>query len=293
MSKETTHLKDNWAADNYVANAAFVPKLASIIVDDFLQPSATDTVLDIGCGDGALTAKLAAEVRYVHGVDSSASLLGIAREKHGLDVALVNAREISAAKLKYPEGEQKYDKVFSNAALHWILCTNHTFGDCDGDTIRQRFFDEVYRALKPNGGVFAAEFGGLGNVSEIHAAFVSTLVRHGLTPQEARLASPWYFPHEDSVRTYLERAGFHVDRAERVYRSTLLPHGEEGMLEWLELFGFAFIEALENKNGGEGVVDRKGFFKEVLEVLRGVAFDADSGNWYAGYVRLRFRATKN
>lgn len=241
--------KDNWSSD-YIKNAAFVPKLASIVVDDFLQPKADDTILDVGCGDGKLTAEIAKIVKYVHGLDSSPNLLKIAHEKHGLDVTVQDAQTLTAAELTYPTGQSHYDKVFSNAALHWILTTNKpTQGSthAEKEQIRQNFFNEVYKTLRADGGVFAAEFGGLGNVSEIHAAFVATLIRYGLTPAEAHAASPWYYPHEDVVRGYLEHAGFTVEKIERVYRSTLLPHGDDGMLQWLDLFGFAFVEAVQKK----------------------------------------------
>lgn len=286
MTTTDTKTKDQWAANDYVNNAAFVPKLASIVVDDFLKPASTDTILDIGCGDGKLTADLAKVVKYVHGIDASANLLKIAKEQHELDVTLVDAREVDSETLKYPTGETGYDKAFSNAAMHWILCTNQASGD--GEAIRQRFFNEVYKALKPHG-VFASEFGGLGNVSEIHAAFIATLIKYGVSASDAHQASPWFFPHEDIVRTYLETAGFKVERIEREYRSTLLPHGDNGMLQWLELFGFAFIEAVQKKDPS---VTKDVFLADVLEVLRGINYDPYSNQWYAGYVRLRFRAVK-
>lgn len=283
--------KDNWSSD-YIKNAAFVPKLASIVVDDFLQPKADDTILDVGCGDGKLTAEIAKIVKYVHGLDSSPNLLKIAHEQHGLDVTVQDAQTLTAAELTYPTGQSHYDKVFSNAALHWILTTNKpTQGSthAEKEQIRQNFFNEVYKTLRADGGVFAAEFGGLGNVSEIHAAFVATLIKYGLTPAEAHAASPWYYPHEDVVRGYLEHAGFTVEKIERVYRSTLLPHGDDGMLQWLDLFGFAFVEAVQKKNPS---VTKDAILKDVLEILRGVNYDPNSNQWFAGYVRLRFRAIR-
>lgn len=287
----SAEIEDKWAAKDYVANAAFVPKLASIVVDDFLQPSADDSILDIGCGDGKLTAELANVVKYVHGIDSSPSFVQMASDQYGLDAAVLDAQKIDASSnIKYPPGEGSgYDKAFSNAALHWILCTNQSADSEEkAEHIRQNFFDQVFRCLKPDG-VFAAEFGGLGNVSEIHAAFIATLIKYGLNPKDAHKASPWFFPHEDIVRKYLTQAKFEVEKIEREYRSTLLPHGDDGMLQWLELFGFAFVEAVQKKDPS---VDKSKFLNEVLEVLRGINYDPYSKQWFAGYVRLRFRAVK-
>lgn len=273
---------DNWSG-SYVNNASFVPKLSNIIVDEYLKPESSDTVLDIGCGDGVLTAKLGSLVRFIHGTDSSANLAEIAKNSHGLSVTVADSRNLDASTLVYPPGESSYSKVFSNAAMHWILCTN---GIDDGEKVRQRFFKQVYQALS-SGGVFAAEFGGLGNVAEIQAAFIAVLIRHGMSSEDARLVSPWFFPHEDVVKSYLENAGFKVEKIERTYRSTLLPHGNDGMKEWLELFGFAFIEAAK-KYG----VDRETVLNEVLEIVRIEDYEPVSNQWYAGYVRLRFRAVK-
>lgn len=284
-SKNTT--EDKWSARDYVKNAVFVPRMTSIIVDEYLKPSSTDSILDIGCGDGALTADLAALARYVHGNDSSPNMIQIAVEDNKLDAVVLDARKIDAqSNIKYPPGETGYDKVFSNAALHWILCTNSVSGD--GEKIRQNFFDQVYKSLKSDG-VFAAEFGGLGNVSEVHAAFVAALIKHGLKPSDAHNASPWFFPHEDIVRTYLEKAGFKVEKIAREYRSTTLPHGNDGMLQWLKLFGFSFVEALHKKDPS---INEQEFLNEVLDILRGVNYDPYSQQWRAGYVRLRFRAVK-
>lgn len=283
-----TIIEDKWSAKDYVANAAFVPKFANIIVDEYLRPASTDTILDLGCGDGKLTAELAAACKYVHGSDSSASMIKIAVEQHKLDAVVQDGRTIDAStNVKFPPGETGYDKVFSNAALHWILCTNQCSGD--GEEIRQKFFNQVYKCLKPNG-VFASESGGLGNVSEIHSAFLATLVnKYGFDAKEAAKAGPWFFPHEDVVRHYLENAGFKVEKIDREYRSTLLPHNDDGMMQWLEIFGFAFVDAVQKKHPN---VDKTKFLQEVLDVLRAVNYDSYSNQWYAGYVRLRFRAVK-
>lgn len=293
--------KDNWAAQDYINNAGFVPKLASVLIDDFLVPSLSDAILDIGCGDGDLTARI--PCKSIVGVDSSASLLDVARGTHGLTVKLLDARDMRAQEVADElNGGQLFDKVVSNAALHWILNTRdrevQTPG-LDGDAVRQRFFDEVFGVLKPGtGAVFAAEMGGLGNVAEIHTAFVAALVRHGMTPAQidAAGASPWFFPHEDTVRAYLERAGFVVDKIERVYRSTHLPHGRDGLLQWIKLFGFSFVAAFEKFQKDSKVekpVSADEFLQEVHDLLTSICFDPkDPTQAYAGYVRLRWRAIK-
>jgi trans-aconitate 2-methyltransferase len=80
-----------------------------------LSPLASPRVLDLGCGDGALTAELHARLaaRETVGVDSSAAMLerAAAREGGGLRFQAGDAASWSG---------QPFDLVFSNAALHWV-----------------------------------------------------------------------------------------------------------------------------------------------------------------------------
>src|SRR5579871_5806045 len=99
-----------WDPDRYAKNARFVAELGAPVVE-LLAPRAGERILDLGCGDGALTAKLASLGCDVIGVDASAQQIGAAR-KLGLD-----ARVMSGEALDF-DGE--FDAVFSNAALHWM-----------------------------------------------------------------------------------------------------------------------------------------------------------------------------
>lgn len=47
------------ASQKYATSAAFVPLLTTKVLS-YLNPSPTDRILDIGCGDGPLSAKIAA-----------------------------------------------------------------------------------------------------------------------------------------------------------------------------------------------------------------------------------------
>lgn len=340
----TTTTQDNWANDAYMENARFVPRLANTLIDDFLVPQPTDTIFDIGCGDGELTAKIPCS--YIAGTDSSAGLVSRARKHVGpdgktLNVSVDDARDLDATEVVKNLGRQgqKFDKVVSNAALHWILYTrdreiefmkklqnqnSNESGEFDwnqtfdketekkaqeyGDSIRQHFFDTVFNTLASKGSVFAAEMGGLGNVSEICSSFIAVLAKYGFSPSQTKNLGiiPWYFPHESSIQKYLEKAGFKVEKIERVYRSTALPHGENGLKKWAETFGFTFIEAFEKiqekqqkeaeKRGEKFVkVTREEFLNEVCDNCKFSCFDPQDRNSdqsYINYVRLRWRAVK-
>jgi trans-aconitate methyltransferase len=103
-----------WNTAAYAANGRFVATLASGVVD-LLSPQPGECILDLGCGDGALTEQLAATGALVTGVDASPSMVAAARQR-GLNVELHTADAL-------PYNGQ-FDAVFSNAALHWIPADN-------------------------------------------------------------------------------------------------------------------------------------------------------------------------
>jgi trans-aconitate methyltransferase len=125
-----------WNVEHYQKFASFVPELGQPLLD-LLQPQPGEMVLDLGCGDGALTEKLVKAGCEVVAVDVSADMVRAARER-GLNAWIMDARELTFS------GE--FDAVFSNAVLHWVKEPHLAVSG-------------IARALKP-GGRFVAEFGG-------------------------------------------------------------------------------------------------------------------------------------
>ena len=268
--------KDHWTHQAYSASASFVPQLASKLVA-WLNPKASDVILDLGCGDGALTAKLKDSCTSVVGYDASKNLIDAARKAYG---SIPNVT-FDVQDCRYLENSQeleteKYTKVFSNAALHWILRDPST---------RQSVLRAACKALQP-GGVFVFEMGGAGNVAEVHAALLAAIMHQGLSIEEAREVSPWFFPSEDTMRAMLEQAGFDVENCEIEYRPTKLTTEREGGLEgWVRLMGAQFLDALQSEKLKEAAV------MEVGDVLKTV-IGHDDGSMWLGYVRLRMIARK-
>jgi SAM-dependent methyltransferase len=243
-----------WDPERYARNARFVSDLAGPVVE-LLDPRPGERILDLGCGDGVLTAKLAALGCEMVGVDGSGPQIEAAR-KLGLD-----ARVMDGEKLSFGE---EFDAVFSNAALHWMRNPEAVIGG-------------VRRALRRNGR-FVAELGGSGCVAKIKKALVEALNRRGL---DGEGAVPWYFPTVEEYSGLLKRAGFSVRYAVLVPRPTPLPGDVTG---WLETFAESFLTRLPS-------AERPVYVAEVREVLRPLLADTE-GKWTADYVRLRFVAIK-
>src|ERR1700760_2953690 len=153
-------MQQTWDASLYAGNGRFVALLAESLVEA-LDPRPGERILDLGCGDGFLTQRIAQSGAVVVGVDSSPHMAAAAPER-GHD-----ARCISGEALTF-DGE--FDAVFSNAALHWME---------DHDAMKQG----VYRSLKP-GGRFVAECGGQGNIAAIRVALLAVCRAHGLSDKQ-------------------------------------------------------------------------------------------------------------
>ena len=244
----------SWDPERYARHARFVSDLGQPVVE-LLAPQAGERILDLGCGDGALTAQLVAAGCRVVGVDASEAQIGGARAR-GLDVRVMNGEQLDFA--------AEFDAVFSNAALHWMKRADVVIAG-------------VWNALVP-GGRFVGEMGGAGCVAKIKAALLAALQRRGIG---AGAFDPWYFPSVDDYRARLVARGFRVDYIALIPRPTPLPGDVTG---WLETFAESFTAALP-------AAQRPAFLEEVREALRPELCDAD-GQWTADYVRLRFRAYK-
>ncbi|VAW15392.1 hypothetical protein MNBD_ALPHA09-534 [hydrothermal vent metagenome] len=243
-----------WSAPAYAANARFVADLGEEVLA-WAGPRPGMRILDLGCGDGALTQKLVRAGGQVVAVDASPSMVQAAVEL-GL-----NARVMSGEALKF---DADFDLVFSNAALHWML---------DTDAVIRG----VYRALAP-GGRFVAEFGGHLNVAAIATALRAAGIHFG---GDAALASPWVFPTPEAYSGQLAAAGFDVRRISLHPRPTPLPTGMHG---WLATFREPFFAQF-------GAETRAAVLDFVVEILRPSLCD-DKDQWSADYARLRFEAVK-
>jgi len=244
-----------WDPEAYCLNGSFVQELASGVLE-WLAAQPGERILDLGCGDGRLTQRIAVSGALVTGVDASPQMVASARSRE------VEAEQARAEALPYPDAS--FDAVFSNAALHWVR---------DQDAM----LAEVHRVLKP-GGRFVAEMGGQGNIAAIRVALMAVLARHGYPDREDGVN---YYPTAESYVKRLERHEFQVQRIALIPRPTPLP--QSGMAGWLRTFRSGVLDSLP-ESLRETAVDE-------TAALLAPALRDEEGNWVADYVRLRFIAT--
>jgi trans-aconitate methyltransferase len=162
----------SWSPDRYAKNARFVSDLGMPVVE-LLAPKPGERVLDLGCGDGLLTRRLADVGCEVVAIDSSAAQVDGAKAL-GLDARVGDGEALSF--------DNEFDAVFSNAVLHWLKRVD-------------RLLPGVHRALRPKGR-FVAECGGAGCVHTIRTA-CEGLEREG---SRRRIARAMVFPYAWGLR---------------------------------------------------------------------------------------------
>jgi trans-aconitate methyltransferase len=242
-----------WDAELYDEKHSFVWKMAAGLLE-LLEAKSGERILDVGCGTGHLTAKIATNGAQVTGVDQSAEMIQEARAAYpALRFEVMDARQLT-----FPE---KFDAVFSNATLHWIKEPH-------------RAVESIARVLRP-GGRFVAEFGGKGNIASLVAAVERAWPKAGLLQA---MPNPWYYPSLAEYAGLLEKHGLEVTYGLLFDRPTPLEDGDRGLRNWLEMFGGVSMGNLPKDQ-------RDGLLEEVQREARASLYR--DGRWVLDYRRLR------
>jgi trans-aconitate methyltransferase len=183
-----------------------------------MKLSGGESILDIGCGDGKVTAELARAVPrgVVVGVDSSSEFILFAREHYPARThPNLKFEECDARGLAY---SRMFDIAFSNAALHWL--DDH-----------RAFLAGLARSLKP-GGQMTISCGGAGNAEEIASAMDDVVRRPKWREWFADFKFPWFFYSTSDYARWLPEAGFTARRLELIDRD-MTRKGKDGLVSWL------------------------------------------------------------
>ena len=242
---------NQWNVELYEEKHSYVWQGGANLLN-MLAPKPGESILDLGCGTGQLTAQIAKRAKVV-GLDAAESAIAQCRQHYPhLEFVVGNGADFTLSR--------HFDAVFSNAALHWIH-PPAAAAKC------------IYQALKP-GGRFVAEFGGKGNVGQIITAINDALGQPDY--------NPWYFPSIGEYTTLLEQQGFKVNYAVLFSRPTKL-EGENGMANWIEMFAGDRLKSLPSSIKAATI-------NRVESELRSSLYQ--DGHWWADYYRIRVIADK-
>jgi SAM-dependent methyltransferase len=222
-----------WNAADYARVGGFVAELGGAAFD-LLDPQPGERILDVGCGEGTLTMKIAERGATVLGIDNSPEMIAAARA-NGIDAVLMDAADMPFS--------SEFDGAFSNATLHWVL-------------EKEQAARAVFRALKA-GGRFAGEMGGDGNLQKLRDALDEELIIRGYAPPVE--AANWYASPEAFAAVY-EAAGFREIDARLIERPTPVEHG---IAEWVTTFRRGWLDRAGVPEGdraeiGAAVAERVG-----------------------------------
>lgn len=256
------NVASRWSPADYAQNAGFVPELGGAALR-LLAPQPGELILDVGCGDGALTARIAEAGARVIGLDSSPEMAEAARAR-GIDAFLADAEALDLGAQSERFG--LFDAVFSNAALHWMT---------DPDAVACG----IFAALK-QGGRFVGEMGAAGNLAILRAGIREELAERGYALPEAD--PQWYPTVEEFTRLYTV-AGFGCIQAERIDRPTDLPSGIAG---WVKTFRAGLMDVAMVPEWERDEV------AAAIEARLAGELRKPDGRYYADYVRLRFSMRK-
>ncbi len=258
-----------WNPEEYAKHSAAQLAWARELIAR-LKLRGDESVLDIGSGDGKVTAEIAAALPRgrVVGLDGSREMVQFARAHYddkqfpNLEFVGMDARRI--------ELDRRFDIVFSNAALHWI--EDHP-----------AVLKGLSRVMRRGGGLIIS-CGGRGNAVQILEAVGVVRAKDRWRNYFDGFAFPYHFYGPDEYSRWLPEAGFSSLRLELVPKD--MPHpGAEGLAAWIRTTWFPFTDRVPDSA-------REEMIREVVETyLDRFPLDA-AGDAHVKMVRLEVEALK-
>ena len=182
-----------WNPSDYAANSAAQHAWARELITK-LHLRGDERVLDVGCGDGRVTAEIARVLKSgdITGIDSSPQMIEFAcktfpRAKYpNLSFQVMDARLIGL--------ERRFDVVFSSSVLHWV----------DDHPAFLRGAASVLRS----GGRLLVSCGGRGNAQDVFLALRPELRHRRWSTFFRKLETPYFFHAPGDYQKWLPKYGF-------------------------------------------------------------------------------------
>ena len=221
-----------WNPEDYARNSDAQLKWAQELWKK-IDLSKYKSILDMGCGDGKITANISATLPLSKslGVDSSPEMIAYAVKKYpstqypNLAFSCVDARELNF--------DRKFDLIFSNAVLHWV--DNH-----------QAFLQGANLALQ-DGGRLIISCGGKGNAAQILEVFAELTASKPWNFYFNDFYNPYFFYGLQDYETWLKKYNFAIERLELVPKD-MTHKGKEGFSGWIRTTWMPFTKCVpENK----------------------------------------------
>jgi trans-aconitate 2-methyltransferase len=259
----------HWNAEEYRSSSSNQKKWALELLSK-LDLKGNESVLDIGCGDGEITAAIAQRLPrgFAVGIDSSRDMVDMAVNRYtrercpNVSFLLKDAREL--------DFDEDFDAVFSNACLHWVIDHRPVLAG-------------IRRCLKPFGRVLL-QMGGKGNAATVLEAIDSVLKMSPWAKHFDGFAFPYAFYGPDDYRPWLEALGFNISRIELLPKD-MVHQGADEFAAWLRTTWLPYTERVPESL-------REEFIYEIVAAHARIRpLDAD-GRIQFTMVRLEVEAVK-
>ena len=260
--KKTAGNKVVWSAADYASNSVVQQTWARELIAK-LKLRGDERILDVGCGDGKVTAEIARAVPrgLAVGADASPQMIEFATKAFkspNLDFRVVDAREIKPDAQR-GEGDRRisaaFDVIFSNAALHWV--NDH-----------QAFLRGAASVLKP-GGRLVVSCGGKGNAHDVFLALRPEMRVKRWREFFRKMEASYFFHSPEEYKKWLPRFGFKTSSIKLAPKDATY-QGRDGLAAWLRTTWLPytqrvpdnlreeFINAVVERYVGKHPVDAKG-----------------------------------
>jgi len=261
-----------WNAAEYAANSVVQQSWARELILR-LNLTGGEHILDVGCGDGKVTAELARAVPqgFVVGVDASAEMIAYAKTTFSpakianLKFEVNDARKIGAGLVA-----GGFDLVFSNAALHWV--DDH-----------EKFLRGASAVLKP-GGRLVVSCGGKGNAHDVFLALRPEMRLKRWREYFRRMPMPYYFNSPGEYEKWLPKFGFNIDTLKLAPKDVTYA-GAESFATWLRTTWLPFVQRVPDDLRAE-------FIAAVTQRYLAKHPPDAAGQVHVPMVRLEIEATK-
>jgi trans-aconitate 2-methyltransferase len=218
----------SWNAIDYAKNSSNQFEWAKELIPK-LQLTGNEYILDIGCGDGKITALLSTYLPNgkVVGIDSSEEMIAQARKSfphcHNPNLTFI---KMDARELTFRE---QFDVAFSSASLHWIID-------------QQAVLTGVKESLDKHGKLIF-QMAGKGNAQDIIDVVEEMISEEDCKPYFRNFTFPYGFYGPEEYKKWLAETGFKAERVELIPKEMKV-QGIGGLIGWIRTTWLPFTERI-------------------------------------------------
>jgi len=215
-----------WNAADYAANSAVQQAWARELIAQ-LHLRGDEHILDVGCGDGKVTAEIARALPdgLVVGTDASPQMIAFAKKTFPQkNVSNLKFQVMDARKIKFA---RPFDLVFSNAALHWV----------DDHEVILRGAASVLKI----GGRLVVSCGGKGNAHDVFLALRPEMRLKRWREYFRKMPMPYFFYAPSDYEKWLPKFGFKIHALKLAPKDAAYA-GADGFATWLRTTWLPFVQ---------------------------------------------------